>query len=463
MMNQTWNPRESALPAAIGRREWLLLPLAALVFCAAAIVNGGPIAFPDSLAYMIDAERLAKLQAPYAVRPVLYGVLAGLLSLGERFFGVVLFVQALVLAHVLWLVARRVGARPGVLLWGALGLTALTPLSWHVSHLLPDVFIPIMALSLFLLGYCTLSRWERAYLMLLAAAAAATHLTALPIGAAVLGTAILIRLLTGYRVALLSMAAPLACALAGLLAFSMALWQQVSLAPKSPPFVLARMLADGPAQDYLRATCPGSGYALCGYLGAMPDTEDDFLWRTLPRLPPAEGARIKAEAGRVMLGTAAMFPGWLAWTMAANTVRQLVTFGADTQLDPEEWDTVRRDPAPLARVFSATREARGEVWWVLPWLNLVFDSVAALSAAVALGAWWRARRSGLVTITALIVTVLVILLANAFLCGALSGVFARYQGRVEWLLPFAAALAWEVLTPRQVSRGRDVGPGATRG
>jgi hypothetical protein len=41
-----------------------------------------------------------------------------------------------------------------------------------------------------------------------------------------------------------------------------------------------------------------------------------------------------------------------------------------------------------------------------------------------------------------VAAVLVLLIANALLCGALSGVYPRYQTRIEWLAPLFAVLAW---------------------
>ena len=64
-----------------------------MLLCAVALINGGPIIFPDSLAYLIDAERLAHLRAPYAVRPVFYGLAVWPLIWDCR-FALVLFAQA---------------------------------------------------------------------------------------------------------------------------------------------------------------------------------------------------------------------------------------------------------------------------------------------------------------------------------------------------------------------------------
>ncbi len=49
--------------------------------------------------------------------------------------------------------------------------------------------------------------------------------------------------------------------------------------------------------------------------------------------------------------------------------------------------------------------------------------------------------------------VLVALLGNAFICGALSNPHARYQSRIIWIVPFALVLAsvdWRIASLRGV-------------
>jgi hypothetical protein len=50
------------------------------------------------------------------------------------------------------------------------------------------------------------------------------------------------------------------------------------------------------------------------------------------------------------------------------------------------------------------------------------------------------------------VAVLTLMVVNAVICGALSGVYARYEMRIAWLTPLFAALAWfETAMPAAVA------------
>lgn len=431
-------------PSSCTFLRWLpALGLAAVLLCAVALINGGPIVFPDSLAYMIDADRLAHLQAPYAVRPIFYGLAIWPLHSGGQ-FAPALFVQALVVAHLIYLTLRASGAEPRPLAFLLLmvALVLLTPVSWHVAHLLPDIFVAALLLALYLLGFCrdALGRLETWYLVLLAAASASFHLTALPVGMAVFALTGLAWLRAGRgRVRPLLVLGPLLLAVAGSLGFSYAVFQRWTLTPNSPPHLLARILADGPGRDFLHRSCPQSGFELCAYLDRLPDTEEDFLWRLLPSIPTADGKRIKAEAGAVIEGTVAMFPVQVAGHMLANAARQLVTIGSETHFRPDQWAELRAQDTPISRALSGTLQASGAFEPpALDAVNAVHAGVALASLAAAFLLLPPLLGAGLFRPAALIGTVLTGLLANAFVTGALGGVFARYQGRLVWLLPLAS-------------------------
>ena len=443
---------------------WILtLAGAALILCTVAILNGGPIYYPDSGAYLLDADRLFHAQPPYAVRPVFYGIWVALSGAlwplpGGAGFALALFVQALIVAHIIGLTVRAVGAglRPGAFLLLTAALVLSTPLSFHVSHILPDIYLPVLSLAVFLLAFCsdTLRRAETIYLFLLAAASASFHLTALPVAAAIVALAALLALCRRRWSRPVLAAGPLLLAVLALLAFSAAVFQRVALTPNSPPHLLARLLADGPGADYLRATCPDSGYTLCRYLDRLPATEDGFLWHMLPSLPTRDGYRIKAEQGQVVRGTLAMFPAQVGWHALVNTARQLVTFKAETQVSRTEWAEFLASNVPWVHAYAATRQARESIAGpALDMINTIHSIVAVMSLLLALATVPRLLAAGLIRPAMLTATTLLVLLANAFACGALGGVFARYQGRVIWLLPLAAAAA--LICVKRQTKGAD--------
>lgn len=448
----------------------LTLVSGALILCLAALVNGEPLIAGDTFGYLADASGLLRLQRPDGVHPVFYGLAIWPLH-WERTVWPVVVVQGLVVTHLIWLTLRTLGPAPGQLAFlGILALLAVaTPLSWYVSQIMPDIFLSVLILATFLLGFCRnrLSRGETVYLVLLAAAAISFHLSHLPTALALAcATAAAWIVCRECRAALrpLVSIAPVALALAALFGFSLVALKEASPGPHNAPFLLARLLADGPAKAYLRATCGHETYVICGYLDRLPDTENDFLWITFPKQVPRPVFRaISSEEGRVVLGTVRMFPAWVAGNMLSETARQLVTIRSETWLRPASpgAEPVPHRYAYAAPDFAASLQGRdmlpnaakgskgAKIFTVVNDAHAAVAGISLLLCGPLAFACWR---RGAPLPVALLGVVLLGLLINAFATGALSGVFGRYGGRVIWLLPFCDVVSCCVLWSSQCRR-----------
>ncbi len=390
---------------------------------------------------------MSHFEAPYAVRPVFYGLALWPFHWGT-FFSPALFMQSLVVAHIIYLTTRVCGCdlRRRGFLWLVGGLVLFTPISFHVSHLLPDIVVGVLILALFLLGFCkaSLRPVEFWYVLLLATAAATFHVTALAVGLALFATSVAVALIPRWRrrVSPLAVLAPVLLATGISLAFSVLVFEKLTLTPKNPPHVLARILADGPGREFLRVTCPDAGFALCAYQDRLTGVEDDFLWRLLPSIPPEDGRRIKAEQGAVVWGTVRMLPVQVVEGMLRNTFRQLVTFDSETQVSPAEWQEFQETDTPFARSLRHTGQSvrmfDGPAIHVFNDLHALVAAIGLIASLVVTVMTVRAR---LFRPVALAATVFAGLIANAFACGAFGGVFPRYEGRVIWLIPLVAAVS----------------------
>jgi hypothetical protein len=428
--------------------HWIVLLLSALVLCTVAFINGGPIIYPDSGLYLSDGERVLHLVVPLAVRPVFYGIAIFFLH-WDRSVWPILIAQGLVVAHIVWLTYRVVETplRPLPFLGVMAALAVLTPLSWHVSHVLPDVFAGVLILAMFLLGFARdrLGRWETVYLFLLSAASMCFHLTNLVIGLGLvvaIGAARLFWRPSRERARPLLAAGPFVLALVAFFTFSLGAFQRLTLAPNSPPHLMARLIMDGPGRDYLRAVCPTSDLAICPHLNEIPYDYEDFLWVFMDHLSYEDGKRVRAEESQVIKGTIAMFPAGVALHMLENTLLQLVALESVTDMSPKSWEQFRRYDTVLTRAAQGTLQSRGFLTLeALAPMNMLHAGVALVSFLACLGLLRPCLAARRYWPPALVFWVLLGLLANAAACGALSGVFGRYQGRVIWLLPMAAVSA----------------------
>ena len=420
-----------------------------------ALLNGYPILFSDTGAFLAQTE----LRAFVWDKPYVYGPFLLLFHGHFSLWGPLLAVL-LGLSHLLWLVQRGVRgvatARWHIALCA--GLAGLTSAPWVASLLMPDIFAPAVILCLYLLAFATLSRWETVWLTALATLGVAVHLSHLPLAAALVGLTVL---LTWRMGPVLRAGLPLVLALALALGLNWVGHGRLAISPFGSVFALARLVADGPAARVIEAECPAAGWHMCRWAGRLPVDSDEFLWEPdgpvwaerLDGAQPGGPISLAPEAGAIVSRTLRAYPAEVARLALGNAWRQLFLTRVGDVLGREEMGDALRER--VQSVFGAAEAARLEAglqwqdrlrgWataltWQHPWVIVP----AALGTLIV---WWRALRAGDLARLRLVLFVLVGLTANAVATGALSKPHHRYQARVIWLLPLAAALCWRPPRP----------------
>ena len=424
-----------------------------------ALWNGFPFVFSDTGEYLARAE---VLDVP-AYRTVGYS--AWIALMGHRTtLWVTIAAQALLVAALIGITARTLVPRmPRVaLVAGGLALAILTSVSTRVSQLMPDIFAPVLVLALYLVvwHWPRLGRASRAVAGLGVAASLVMHATHVGLalglllvyagGAAMAGAAGRARWRGIARGALC-----VALGTGALLSFNFWHTRRVFLAQNGHVFVLSHLVQTGLAERLLREECPrGAHYDLCPYIGDLqvqgqPLTPDQFAWHPASPLYRIGGwAGSKDEASRILWGTLRRYPLSHALDAVFYTLDQL---GAVSTLEGLEsyadipWVDVyiqHLRPGDYSRMHAA-RQQRGTLGF--EGLARVHEALALAAAAASLWLlfWPRLPRASREpgSIAGFHRTVWLVLLGNAAMCGNLSGVYARYQARLVWLLPFAVLLS----------------------
>jgi hypothetical protein len=383
----------------------------------------------------------------------------------------VVFLQALLAATLLWIAYQLVtSSLPTIsFLFSTIALSALSSLSFYSDMTMPDIFagLALVALGLLTLGFDRLTILARIGLVAFIASAACAHATIPFICAAglvslagaqfVLNRGIAIR---RWRVLGWAMVG-LVLAICGSMLFSTASKLILRDAPQSPPYLMARVLADGTGRAYLHEAChPSSKYFLCRFEARKFRNHDDFLWSDDPTFGVFSVSdyetrkRLKAEELSFVLDTINRYPLWQADVSAGHWVRQLASFGL-SEFDEAErsWDSMafNRVIPEQAKIYKSGLAYQGyfpfKVFdWLqqitviisIVWLVLRFTSPDVRAALV------DTRVHG-PNVEALLVSAAIGLsgglVVNAAVCGVLSGVNDRYQARLIWLVPFLATLA----------------------
>ena len=352
-------------------------------------------------------------------------------------------------------------------------VAAGSTLPFFASFAMPDVFagFGVLSAALLLAAWGQLSARLRISLALLLVFCAAIHGS----NGLVVSAMLVLGTLAGWllkkpRRALIGAALTVAASLAGAVAANAIYMKGVEIqtgdTPGRPPFLTARLLADGPGRAYLRWACDhGQTYVLCPYRRLPLDNSEDFLWRISPKYGVFNRAgyhkrlAIEAEQSRFALHVLAYDPVGVGAAAMENWGRQLLGVYADDPLrDPyfylvnKYWSQTNlpwlidhnhgcgpshHDCKPRLRFIPAR------------WLHgiLFVLAMAAIGwrlTRLDVRTWIRSRFPADAPVATLLLTVGLVLggvVANALVCGALSGPYPRYQARLVWTVTVVAACA----------------------
>ena len=134
--------------------------------------------------------------------------------------------------------------------------------------------------------------------------------------------------------------------------------------PAGQTFVLANMIEQGPARQYLQEVCPGAGFKLCASSNTLPASSYEFLWSTdnLERLGGFEG--MHDEAAAIVAGTIRTHPAEVLKMMAHSIASSFLVHSPGAELFPlsnDPWMTdvlVKKFGPETLRSYKTSLAAR---------------------------------------------------------------------------------------------------------
>jgi hypothetical protein len=421
--------------------------------------NRYPTIFSDTGSYLLTGALQVAL-APF--RAPGYGTFTHITSLGvSPWFTVA--TQAILVVYVLYEACGHLigGNRKfinGCLLAAVCGLITLTSLPWLVSLVMPDVFAGIAFLCIFLLAFASELRvLQRSLLAAILTISVAAHTSLFPLAAVVVATLLIWKLLAKQRECPSAWAA-MAWMLLPVLAAGLWTAKQnqkmglgFRLSPSANSFLLGRLFGDGLAPKFLRANCPKRHFISCRYLSDLPQTEAQFLfWH--PLYGELKGRESEIDA--IVHGTLAAYPGEFLLGSVEQTFFQLGTLrtGEEARSNAaQEWNL-----AAIQQVFPADLQTFSDARQ----FHLGLRPLANAAAVVHTAFFWLSliacvlfvRTGRFAPLNKFLASAILFLVFNAAICGALAGVYDRYQARVAWLIPFCL-IAYICRWVRESSRG----------
>jgi hypothetical protein len=398
---------------------------------------------------------LHRFSGDYGARSVFYSLAIIPLHWGTATW-LVVAMQCLLVAWVVWLVVRSIAPRSGVLGYMSLilSLSLLSSAGWYAAFIMPDILAPVLCLAIYLLAYAgdALSRMERIALGAVAWWSITAHATHLLLAC---GLCLLLAAAAAFErkrhsgncragdfKAVGLVAVIVVAAVASQLAVYGLLYGTPSLNGRHPPILMARVIADGPGRWYLEQHCPQVHWAVCDHLPSLSADPNTLLWGSDAPYEPAtesEKRRFEAEEMPLVLATLRAYP-WQEFTRAAANFRdQLRWFGLFGFNWNERMPELLNAAMPqLTSSYLRSRQARDALhlvplsrleWWVI---------VASLAVIAGLAPFSLRRASCRLAGLSLVIAATVI--GNACITGVLSQPNHRFQCRVMWLVPFLAGV-----------------------
>lgn len=483
-------------PARLSKRSHFVTALLfALALLWPALVNGGAFLFNDTTAYVRGADavvgyvtgtrnrwtppapagatplaRAAITAAPtgagaqpiLAGRSVYYGLIPFLSQLVDGFWLAILLQSAIAAFAVAGTVRRFVPAPPtrSTLAYTVACLTilaALSPLPYYCGFMMPDLFtgLGILSFVTVALFWPLQDASSRRFWFALLCFSLLAHDSNLTIGVLGLIAVALIGLALHRRLpgALKPLGFAVLIAIVGQLAFLSGVRIATGTAPERPPFLAARLLAEGLGRPYLAERCRSHRLALCRHGQWLETTSSDgILWDTRTgwiAQPAAERRRLSAEQGGLLLGILRTQPVALIGRSVAAAVAQLrldrlAEFNGDPsitgflahKLPPDQLAAMSRTAAWNGRMPTRLVEAGDTVLSILSFI---------LIGAGLVGAAPGGRPGAPVRFAASLAAGL---LLNAAVSAAVSGPHDRYTMRAAWLLPLAGMIVLAGRLPR---------------
>ena len=432
-------PRERACAVAT-------LLIATLMASSVAFYNGYPTVYPDTGAYLGLHN--------HGDRSIFYSLFLAPLRLTHTLWSAVLL-QSLLVVYLLRIVLREVFSIKSRLEFLAIiGLLCmLTSLPWGTAYLMADIFTPMLVLGLFMLafGFAGLTGWERCFVVALTFVALVVHYSHLPLALGLVTAGGIARWMRKRYSgsAKPHLALPTIVVTVGLVAVVISNYLMFGLATLSPGgsvFLLARLIENGPAVEYLRENCPMRHYAACALLDRMPMTSTQFLWSGNNPFRKLGLMGQKKEGLEIVIGTIEEYPLWVFCDASADTFRQLVRSNTGGGLN--SWATNNNPAVPLRSLFPAefasymnSRQNRGQFDHMrgIRYLDACF-LVFSIFYCVLVGILLAFDRRWLPV--QFLITVGVAILLHAFVTGAISEPIDRYGGRIIWLIPLIAIALW---------------------
>ncbi len=409
--------------------------LATLLLSCPLWYNGCPLFYPDSMGYVfwgMKGEIVPERVSTYALFIKWF-------SPGGNIWIPVLIQSFLLAGTIRFLWFRILGLQIPALFFLVCFLLGLaSPLGWTAAMLMPDIFCVLSSLFLifFLEFFSGLRWWEKAAILVLYLFFSLFHIGILPINMLILSAYGLIFLLQKKlksRALPLGLAVVLTCfSFAGIGLVHWHLSGTFFTSKTSGAFLVARFAETGILNQYLNQHCPDPANPLCSHRSDFPMQAEVFLWSPDSPLNKEIGLYDpRGDLGKVVNGVFSdpVLLAKFALSGLGSGLKQALLLDLGDGLGPyPELPQLNVFTANASDYLGSKQRAGIDFLHVNLWCRalLVFLVLFALRNKAFFNLSSTMEQFG--------IFIIILLISNALVNGALSTPLNRYQVRVFWLV-----------------------------
>jgi hypothetical protein len=430
--------------------NFCILVLFAILCISVALFNRFPIVLPDTGAYMVSGFTYTFLPE----RPIIYGLFIAITGMKSTLW-LPIFAQGLIISYLIYKLVFFLKFKYPLLLTfiSIVLLIFTTGFSTYASQVMPDIFTSCSIISLILLVlYKELNVIEKiilSFIFLLSTLVHSSHLFINLISLTIFSVFYFfikrknkLENISGKNLLLswcLIMLTFLSVPFTNYLAFGEFKFSLTN------GFLLGRFAENGILDKFLEENCSQkNNYKLCEFQNKIPHSCASFLWDYNGAFYKSGGWEDSSGEHKRIIDAIMSNPEYLTGHILESikvTNEQIFNYRAGDGIMPfKEGSSPYVHIAWLlpgelksyiisdqnANKLDFTSLNNRQIWAVN--IGLIILAIIFLNPD-----FYRIENSAKIYAAILII---IFILSNAFICGTLSGVFHRYQGRIIWLLPF---------------------------
>lgn len=328
----------------------------------------------------------------------------------------------------------------------------LSSVAFFSGFLMPDIFAGLGLLSFVHLAafWDRQSLAERLFWFLLLLAAMLFHNTNVLITVSLLIVVLLGNLTKFFQIGwrpVLVIVTSILMSFVGQSVFYWGVTKYSGNAPVMPPFLAARVISDGPGYLYLEKHCAKEDLTFCRVLDFEDINHDALLWSKdkdqgfFEALSNRERREIAAAEKAFVLDVFLEYPFEVIIASFRGFGTQLVTFNLPNFNYNERQKAGYGEKIPSKHFAEQEQSAAFKNTMPTNFWEISTFIVSIAALVFLMGFIFRNfKQSGHLSKPAVFSLLVIIgIFGNAAICGALSGPKGRYQMRLVWVLPLAAA------------------------